>query len=373
MAETLLDDGPAVAELGQRLLAWYQTHKRDLAWRDSGDPYRIWVSEIMLQQTRVDQMGGYFERFIRAFPTVEALAQAAEAEVLKAWEGLGYYARARNLQKAARRIVCQYGGQIPDTYEQLIGLPGVGQYTAAAVSSIAFDRDHPVLDGNVARLLCRLLRIEEDPAKSAAKAQLIRAGEILLVRGQAGNFNQAMMELGSRVCTPTQPRCGGCPVEPWCRARHEMEDPTELPRKAPKKKKPHFQVAAGVIWKDGQLLIAQRPSEGMLGGLWEFPGGKQEPGESLRECLVREIREELAFAIVVDDHLVSVDHGYSHFSISLHAFNARYVEGEPRAIGCQDWRWVDPEGLDDFAFPRADRRVIEFLRQKAQQLDLFSS
>lgn len=366
----LLGDPEGIAALQQDLLSWYRSCKRDMVWRDSDDPYRIWISEIMLQQTRVDQMDGHFRRFVAAFPTVDALAAAAEEEVLKQWEGLGYYARARNLHKAAKQIVAD-GGAIPDTYEALLALPGVGQYTAAAVSSIAFDRDHPVLDGNVTRVLCRLLRVEEDPRKSAVKAQLIAAGEKLLARGQAGDFNQAMMELGARVCTPRAPHCDTCPLAAWCRARAEVDDPSILPIKTPKKKKPHFQVAAGVIWRGDQVLIAQRPSEGLLGGMWEFPGGKQEEGESLEACLLREIDEELGIEIAVEEFLVRVEHAFSHFSISLHAFKARYVGGRPRALAVADWRWVKLAELDDFAFGRADRHVIDHLKQDAVQMGLF--
>jgi len=229
-----------------------------------------------------------------------------------------------------------------------------------------------VLDGNVTRVLCRILGIEDDPRRTAVKARLIAAGEKLLAPGQAGDFNQGMMELGARMCTPQRPRCGSCPLEALCRARNELEDPAALPTKTPKKRKPHYQVTAGLIWKEGKLLIARRPSEGMLGGLWEFPGGKQEPGETLQECLVREIREELDIAIEVGARLVSVDHAYTHFSITLHAFEARHLRGTPRAIGCADWRWITPEELDDFAFPRTDRRIIEYLQQEARQMELFS-
>ena len=371
MSRSLLDDQDALSAFRARLLAWYRQNKRQTSWRDSGNPYHVWVSEVMLQQTRVDQMAPYFERFIRAFPTLQALATASEDQVLKVWEGLGYYARARNMHKAAKRMTFELGGRIPDTYQELIELPGIGQYTAAAVSSIAFDRDHPVLDGNVTRVLCRLLRIEEEPIRAHVKAQLIAAGETLLARGEAGDFNQAMMELGSRVCTPQSPSCPTCPVGDWCRAKAELDDPASLPRKAPRKQRPHYHVAAGLIRKGDELLIAQRPAEGMLGGLWEFPGGKQEPGESLPECLVREIREELGIEIEVDERLTSVDHAYSHFSITLHAFAARYVRGTPQALGCADWRWVAPEALDDFALPRADRLIVEFMREHAQQMELF--
>jgi A/G-specific adenine glycosylase len=366
----MLRDENAIIKFRAALLAWYGAHKRQMDWRDSEDPYHIWISEIMLQQTRVEQMGGYFSRFVAAFPTVHDLAQATEDDVLKVWEGLGYYARARNMHKAAQRIVAEYDGLIPDTYAGLIDLPGVGQYTAAAVSSIAFDRDHAVLDGNVTRVLCRLLRIEGDPRRAQVKAELVAASEGLLAPGRAGDFNQAMMELGARICTPQKPHCTTCPVGELCRAKAELEDPTVLPFKVPKKKPPHFRVAAGIIWKGEDLLIAQRPSEGMLGGLWEFPGGKQEEGESLAECLAREIREELDIAIEVGEQLYSVDHAYSHFSITLYAFNARYIEGDPKALGCSQWRWIRPHELDGYAFPRTDRKIIDYLRQEGRQLAL---
>ena len=374
MAESeLLADAGQIRRLRARLLAWYGLHKRQLPWRAAADPYQVWVSEIMLQQTRVEQMRGYFERFVAAFPTLESLAEAPEGAVLKAWEGLGYYARARNLQAAARKVMAEFDGQLPQNLEQLLELPGIGPYTAAAVSSIAFDCDHPVLDGNVTRVLCRLLRVEEDPRRAAVRTRLIAAGERLLARGRAGEFNQALMELGARVCTPSRPRCVDCPLAEFCAARRELDDPACLPVKGGRKKRPHYEVAAGLIWKGERLLIARRPAGGMLGGLWEFPGGKREGGESFADCLRREIREELDFDIEVGDHLVSVDHGYSHFTITLHAFEARYANGEPRAVGCDDWRWISPEQLGDYAMPRADRRVLERLAGTPEQGRLFSS
>lgn len=366
MNGNLLDDPEARAAFRLRLLDWYRRHRRPLPWRASRDPYRIWISEIMLQQTRVEQIAPHFERFIARFPTLRELAAASEEEVLKAWEGLGYYARARNLYRAARRIAEEYEGRFPDTCEGLLSLPGIGQYTAAAVSSIAFDRPHPALDGNATRVLCRVLRIEEDPSRSAVKTRLIAAGERLLAPESAGDFNQGMMELGARICTPRQPRCLVCPVATWCRARAELADPSVLPIRKTKKEKPHWEVTAGLIWKRGKLLIAQRPTQGRLGGLWEFPGGKQEPGETLPECLARELREELGIEIEVGEHLISVDQAYTHFDITLHAFAARHLRGQPQALGCADWRWATLDKLDEYPFPRADRRIIEYLREKGR-------
>ena len=362
-----LDDGKARSRFRARLLRWYDRNKRRLPWRDSGDPYQVWVSEIMLQQTRVDQMAPYFERFVGRFPSVQALADAAETEVLKAWEGLGYYSRARNLHRAAR-TVAEGEGRLPREHDELLCLPGIGSYTAAAISSIVFDAPHPVLDGNVTRVLCRLLRIEDEPRTAAVKTQLMAAGEQLLARKRPGDFNQALMELGARVCKPANPDCSHCPVQAWCRARAELPDPAQLPAKAKKKRRPHYEVTAGLIWKrGGWLLIAQRPADGMLGGLWEFPGGKQERGESLAACLQREIREELDFDIEVGPLLAKVDHAYSHFSITLHAFEAHYLSGRPRALGCADLKWIRPSQLPDYPMPRADRRVLERLSTDRRQ------
>jgi len=371
MADGLLESPKRVTVFRRAVLAWYACHKRDLPWRDAGDPYHVWLSEIMLQQTRVDQVQPYFERFVAAFPTVEVLARASEEEVLKAWEGLGYYARARNLRRAAQHVVDELGGCIPAEYDDLLALPGVGPYSAAAISSIAFDRDHPVLDGNVTRILCRLLLVEGNPRRAAVRVELTAAGERLLASGRAGEFNQAMMELGATVCTPRRPQCGRCPVEEFCRARRELDDPCRLPRKPTRKPRPHYEVTAGLIWKGDRLLLAQRPDGGMLGGLWEFPGGKQEAGETLEQCLAREIREELDFEIDVGQLLASVDHAYSHFTITLHAFEARYRSGCPQARGCAAWQWIDPETLDEFPMPRADRLVLEQLGARESQLGLF--
>lgn len=352
----------------RQLLRWYDDNHRNLPWRRSDDPYAVWLSEIMLQQTRVETARGYYERFLQRFPTITDLAVARESEVLKAWEGLGYYSRARNLHSAARTVVDQHDSVLPDTYAGLLALPGVGPYTAAAISSIVYDRPHPALDGNVMRALSRILRLEADPKSAAVRTSMIRAGEALMPRTGTGDFNQALIELGARVCTATQPACGQCPVVNWCQARAELDNPAVLPMRTRRKARPHLQVTAALIRHRGKLLVAQRPPGGMLAGLWEFPGGKQEVGESLPDCLRREIQEELGIVIDVEEEVACVDHEFTHLSITLHAFSARYRSGRARAIGCSDFAWIAATGLHEYALPRADHKVLEQLAARGMSL-----
>ena len=348
------------AALARDLLDWFARERRDLPWRRTRDPYRIWVAEIMLAQTQVATVIPYYERFLGRFPDLDALATAPLDDVLKAWEGLGYYARARNLHRAAREIASRHGGRFPSDPHLVRALPGVGEYTAAALLSIAFGRDEVAVDGNVRRVLSRLYQVTDRPESPAARARLRELARAILPPGQAGAFNQALMDLGAAVCTPRRPRCAACPLEGHCRAR-QCGVQEEVPVRRRRPATPHYQVTAAVIEREGYVLIAQRPAEGLLGGLWEFPGGKQEPDETLAACLKREIREELGIEVEVLDPLTSVEHGYTHFSITLHAFRCRWLAGEPRALGCADWRWVRPEELARYAFSAADRRVIQVL------------
>ena len=343
--------------LATDLLEWFAREGRDLPWRRTRDPYRIWVAETMLVQTQVATVIPYYQRFIARFPDVVSLAVASLDEVLKEWEGLGYYARARNLHRAAREVLERYGGQIPGDAAALRALPGVGEYVAGALLSIAFGRDEPALDGNAHRVLWRLFRVRGAAGRAALRA---RVREVLPA-GRAGAFNQALMDLGATVCTPRRPRCEACPVVQHCEARRQGEEES-LPERRPPRRLPHIDVTAAVIWRDGRVLIAQRPAHGLLGGLWEFPGGKQEPGETLPECLRREIREELGVEIEVGELVTSVRHTFTHYRITLHAFRCRLVDGEPQAIGCAGTRWVTLSELDCFAFSAADRRVIAVLR-----------
>jgi A/G-specific adenine glycosylase len=363
-----MTDSTSGSSLVAALLAWYDGAHADLPWRRSRDPYRVWLSEIMLQQTQVATVIPYFERFLTRFPSVAALAAAPLDDVLKSWEGLGYYSRARNLHRAAQRVSAQYGGQFPATASELRRLPGIGRYTANAIASIAFGERVAVLDGNVIRVLARLYDVADDVTAAATRSRLWALVEGLVPADRPGDFNQAMMELGRTICKPRQPLCTACPLAAHCLA-YRRSVQAQRPVRAPRPRTPHYDVAAGVIWNEaGQVLIAQRPADGLLGGLWEFPGGKQEPGETLPECLARELREELSIRVAVEDLLIVVKHGFTHFRITLHAFNCRYLGGPPQAIGCADWRWVSLDDLDQFAFARTDRRIIDELRAQSSRL-----
>ncbi len=354
------------AQLHAPLFEWFDRSRADYPWRRTSDPYTVWVSEIMLQQTRVASVIPYYERFLERFPTLADLAAAPLDDVLKRWEGLGYYSRARNLHRAVRIIVDELQGQIPSTVEGLRNLPGIGRYTAGAIASIAFGVDAPVVDGNIIRVLSRLADITEDVGKSSTQSHIWEIASSLVPSGRAGSWNEALMELGNRICTPRAPDCGNCPLADFCQAQ-KLGVQEFRPVKTPKSPTPHYDVTAGVIRRgDGRLLIAQRPTTAMLGGLWEFPGGKREKDESLIECLQREIREELGIEIRVGPQITTVRHAYSHFRITLYAFDCQYVEGEPQAIGCAAWEWVSPSDLERYAFPVTDQKIIAAINNGGQ-------
>jgi A/G-specific adenine glycosylase len=348
--------------LAGRLLTWFARSARDLPWRYERTPYRVWVAEVMLQQTQVETVVPYYGRFLARFPTVRVLAQAPLEEVLKVWEGLGYYARARNLHAAARQVVTGRNGQLPDTFEGLLALPGVGRYIAGAVASIAFGRDVVAVDGNVRRVLSRVFAIREDVTRAATQRRLETLATDLLSQGQAGAFNEALMELGATVCTPRGPCCDRCPLCDLCQAYAQGEHEA-LPVRRPRKRVPHYDVAAAVtIRADGRVLVAQRHADDMLGGLWEFPGGKREPGETLPQCLVREMREELGVEVRVLDGsspLVVIEHAYTHFRITLHAFRCRLMAGDLRCLDCAAFRWVDVAELETLPMSVVDRKVAQ--------------
>ena len=314
----------------------------------------------MLQQTQVQTVIPYYRRWIKVFPDFQTLARAPLDKMLKCWEGLGYYSRARNLHVLAKTVVKYHGGRLPKSDTELRALPGIGRYTAGAVLSIAFQKPVPLVDGNVARVLSRYFGIRRDISLPATQKSLWAIAEKLVPERSAGDYNQALMELGATVCRPRLPDCPRCPLKSGCRAlRLDLQH--KLPIKKKKEKTPHFHIGAGVIWHGGKILISQRPLKGLLGGLWEFPGGKQETGESIRQTIRREIREELGIEIEVGRKLVEVEHAYSHFKITLHAHQGIYRSGKIRTLGVRDWRWVRPRELKRFAFPAANQPIIRKL------------
>lgn len=355
----LPEPGARRKPLVEQLLGWFDRHQRDLPWRRDRDPYRVWVSEVMLQQTRVETVVPYFERFVGRFPTVHALAAAELDDVLKTWEGLGYYRRARNLKAGAEQIVRDGGAAPPDDYDGLRALPGIGRYTAGAILSVAHGQPHAAVDGNVRRVLSRVWAVQERSSK--VDAWLWDTAEALLPTDRPGAFNEALMELGATVCTPRRPHCTSCPVSQHCDGL-ESGDPTVYPGRVDRRPIPHKDVTAAVIRRGERFLITRRRAEAMLGGLWEFPGGKVEPGETLEQCLVREIDEELGIQIRIERPLLAVKHAYSHFRITLHTFLCRHSRGRVQDLGCDEHRWVYRDELARFAFPKADRVVLEALK-----------
>lgn len=345
------------------LLAWYAQNKRTMPWRDCNNPYYIWISEIMLQQTRVDQVIPYFNRFIERFPTVDTLAAAKQQEVLKVWEGLGYYSRARYLHAAAQTVVDDYDGHVPHSWDDILNLKGVGPYTASAVLSIAYQKPYAVVDGNVIRVLSRFYGIEEDVRRSKTKSLIQEYADELIDQQQPGDFNQALMELGAKVCTPTQPDCENCPLQSQCMAYRTLKT-KEIPYKAPKKKVPHHNIGVGIVLNErNEVLIAQRQEDAMLGGLWEFPGGKQEENETMKETTVRELNEELGVKVTITKEFMTLKHAYSHFKVTLHTFLCKLTEGAPQPNESQQIKWVTIDGLSDYPFPKANRDITDKLQK----------
>ena len=344
------------SEISSRLLQWYAANARDLPWRKTRDPYRVWISEIMLQQTQVDTVIPYYRRWLKRFPAVKALADAPLGDVLALWEGLGYYSRARNLRKAAQKVMAEYGGRLPRDTASLQSLPGVGRYTAGAIASIAFNVDAAVLDGNVKRVLARVFNIADDVKSPAGERKLWALAESLVPLGRAADHNQALMDLGATICKPQNPACLLCPLLGICKAqRLGLQDKRPVVKKKPPT--PHYDVTAAIIRNNGRVLIAQRPADKLLGGLWEFPGGKCEPGESLQECLKREIREELGMRIEVSQQRLTLRHAFTHFKITLHVFEAEWVGGGPRALEVAAFKWVRTSQLVDYAMGKTDRAI----------------
>ena len=350
--------------LRQSLLAWYQQQGRDLPWRHTRDPYLIWVSEIMLQQTQVKTVIPYYLRWLQQFPTIETLANAHQQAVLKAWEGLGYYTRARNLHRAAQIVMEQHSGKFPQDIAAAVALPGIGRTTAGGILSAAFNQPTPILDGNVKRILSRLMALRQPPGKVLER--LWHLSEALLSPENPRDFNQALMDLGATRCTRHQPACLLCPWQSACQAYNQNMQ-LEIPMTEARAPLPHKQIGVGIVWNEqNQVLIDRRPQTGLLGGLWEFPGGKIEPGESVEDCIRRELQEELAIEVEVGQHLITINHTYTHFKVTLNVFHCRHLQGQPQPIECDEVRWVDVSALDQFPFPKANIQIIDALKAQLE-------
>jgi A/G-specific adenine glycosylase len=347
-----------------RLLAWYRKNKRDLPWRQGKDIYAVWVSEIMLQQTQVTTVIPYYHRFLQRYPTVEHLARAAEQEVLKLWEGLGYYSRVRNLHRAAQKVIDEYGGKIPGTPGEFRELPGVGPYVAAAVLSIACDLPLPAVDGNVMRVYTRRQGISDDIRKTTTRDRIFKDLQAIIPAEAPGDFNQAMMELGAVICTPRTPRCTSCPLRENCTAylNHAI---SLYPFKSPLRRAPEYNVSIGIILKGERFYIQKRPSEGHLGGLWEFPGGKAKKGETARAALLRECKEELGTDIKIIKKLAVVRHAYSHFKIHMSVFVCRLSaeDIEVRSEAGHPFQWITITELEKYPFPGANHKFFPALKE----------
>jgi A/G-specific adenine glycosylase len=352
--------------LRRKLLTWYKHHQRSLPWRKTNDPYRIWISEIMLQQTRVDTVIPYYERFIKSFPDVRALGAASLQDVLKIWENMGYYSRARNVHAASRIIIDRWKGRIPDTFGEITTLPGIGDYTAGAILSIAYGLSVPAVDGNVRRILCRLFAIRKSVDDPREQKKLRDLAAALVPAKHPGEFNQALMDLGATVCRVNKPDCLVCPVGSICRARLSGQQ-NSLPVTRKSAAIPRKLGAATVIFDDsGKLLIVQRPASGLLASLWKLPGGFVHDSKNIKKCLRDCVKEELNISIRVGRYLASVNHVYTHFRLTLQAYHCRLVKGDPEARTCQNWRWATAAPLEKLPMSNIDRRILaEIARSSA--------
>ena len=346
-------------KFSSELLQWYDEVKRQLPFRDVDDPYKIWLSEIMLQQTQVETVIPYYNKWIKKHPTINSVAEADLTSLLKLWEGLGYYARCRNLHKAAKIIVKNNSGEIPKDMEYLRTLPGVGDYTAAAVMSIAFGKPVLVIDGNVKRVMTRVLGRKK---LSHRNLSLVRNRlNAFISKSRPGDFNQALMELGAKICTPKSPKCTQCPIGFRCWALTSLT-PEAYPTPIRKKKSPHYNVVAGIIWRGDRFYIQKRDEKGLLGGLWEFPGGKVEKEESLEKALKREIKEECGVLPKVIKRIGAIKHTYTHFSITLHGFHCE--ENGTKILKRKNTIWINRDQISEFAFPKANHKLFTILDQQ---------
>jgi A/G-specific adenine glycosylase len=344
----------------RRLLTWFDRNRRDLPWRRSRDPYHIWISEIMLQQTQVATVIPYFQRFLAAFPTVHALAAADEQQVLRLWEGLGYYRRARSLHQAARQLVANHDGHLPDDPDIWRDLPGIGRYTLGAILSQAFDRRLPILEANSLRVLCRLFAIREAPRENATQKRLWDLAAAILPTQRVGDFNQAMMELGALVCTTTEPACGHCPFEGRCEAARQGIQ-HQLPLQAYVKETEKVREVAVIVHRGAKVLVAQRPDQGRWANLWEFPHDAVRPSETHEAAALRMLQELTSLSTDLGAELTTLTHVVTRFHITLVCLEGVYRAGRFRSAHYREGRWLQPTQLAEVPFSAPQRRLAQLL------------
>ena len=346
------------SEFASPLLAWYDGSRRNFPWRDCNNPYKIYLSQVMLQQTQVSTVLPYYKNWIQKFPTIQSVARTTQEQILKQWEGLGYYSRARNFHKSCQIIADTFNGIIPSDPHEFSKLPGVGPYISAAVMSIAFHQPLPAVDANAIRVAARIEMVDLPYPKNSKILYKFLENNIHPER--PGDFNQAIMDLGREICTANKPKCNVCPLSNFCKAlvNNSVDN---FPIKIKPCKKPHYDIAVGIIWNKGQILISKRRENGLLGGLWEFPGGKIEKGENAQECIIREIKEELGVQVQPTSFLKQIKHAYTHFSITMDAYHCDYLSGSPKALGCENWKWINPEDIKLLPFPKANHKLFDKL------------
>jgi len=352
-------------KLQQQILAWFHENARELPWRTSYYPYHVWISEIMLQQTQMDRAVDYFNRWVARFPDIASIATASEEEVLKLWEGLGYYARARNIIRCANILLAAYKGKLPADHDLLLELPGIGKYTAGALMSIAFNKEYPLVDANIERVFARLFNLTKPVKESKTRAFIWQKAEELLPRGRAREFNQALMELGALVCIARNPRCRICPIITHCQAC-SLDLVAQRPVLTAPPKTIFIEMATGILAHEGKILLQKRKAQGVWANLWEFPGGRLEPGETPEMALVREYMEETELAVGNLKKITTVQHSYTIYRVSLHCYfcTLLQVRFEPVLHAAQEYRLVPPGELSDYALPAGHRKLIDHLQHE---------
>jgi len=331
------------------LLSWYKKTNFQMPWRDFHNPYQIWISEIMLQQTQVQTVKKYYTNWMNKHPTVESVATDNIDSILKLWEGLGYYKRAHNIHKAAHTIVKKHRSKIPNTYDDLIQLEGIGDYTASAILSIAYKKKYPAIDGNLKRVISRLYALSVSSQTTQVFKEKVQR---LMNNDNAGEINQAFMDLGREICTYKAPKCNLCPISKQCIA-YLNNEVDKFPKANQSNPKPLYDVVVGMIYKNNKFLISKRKNKGLLKGLWELPGGKKDVKENNRECLKREIKEELDIEIDIKKKIGVINHQYSHFKINLIGYLCIYKSGQPKPLASDDIKWIYKKNINSFAFPKS--------------------